>query len=515
MQRTSDNSAIGKSSANNLGDVLGVIERVINDNDKLILTVSSRLSYNDLVNRLFIGSYIIIANPSTGSELLLRVNKVESTINPSPSISGANATYVKIVGKFIISRIRSNDGHRYTSLLMLPISGSLVIYPGSEVIRDFLGLRGNLLIGKALINGYDIPITINEDALMRGLLIMGQPGCGKSLLIKGLIKELRLSNYGNIVVLDRTGEYTRSLVENGIDVLALIPVDLMRLGRPIDIDELRRYVVDMLRMLGFRSRVKISMSASSDYGIKFSAEFQGGGLGRLGVIPLSIRFRWFIERAINYLNPEIRHVITALMLENENALNTVQAFISAVRDPELLNMVGKESVNKAIDFAYSLRDSGFFDAVVNAGNREVDISVFSPLRALRGNVVIIDLHGLPIPLMDIYEVVLIEDIVKWIMRSKSDKTLLIVDNAEGLMYNEDLVNSLINSMRISKYHGVSFIVATRSFSRKLYNEFSNFIIMRMSKPLNLSCPEGANLLNNEFILISPLLNIKCIKGSVA
>ncbi len=208
---------------------------------------------------------------------------------------------------------------------------------------------------------------------------MGQPGCGKSFFIKRLIKELySTSSYENIVILDRTGEYTKDIIENGIDASALIPIDLMKLGRPADIDELKKYVVDKLRILGFqRRRAKISMSMSKNDGIEFNIDFQRKGFGKLSIMPLSIRFRWFIERAANYLDPEIKYVITTLMMENEKALNTVQSFISAIKDPELLNIIGRGPINKAVDLAYSLKDTGFFDAMVNIGGENMDISVFS------------------------------------------------------------------------------------------------------------------------------------------
>ncbi|WP_243677946.1 DUF87 domain-containing protein [Vulcanisaeta distributa] len=270
MQRgsTSDN-AINELDINKLGNVLGIVEKSVNENNRLILTVSSRFSYNDLISKLFIGSYIVVVDASTGNEVLLRVSKVESVINPPLSIrGGVNSTYIRIVSDFVISRIRENGGaFRYASLLVIPINGSMVIYPSSEVIRGFLGLTGNLTFGKTLINGYDIPITLSEDALSRGLLIMGQPGCGKSFFIKRLIKELySMSSYENIVIFDRTGEYTKDLIENGVDASVLIPVDLMKLGRPADIDELKKYIADKLRILGFQRRVRISMSMSKSDG---------------------------------------------------------------------------------------------------------------------------------------------------------------------------------------------------------------------------------------------------------
>ncbi|ADN50777.1 helicase HerA domain-containing protein [Vulcanisaeta distributa] len=518
MQRgnTSD-SSINELSINKLGDVLGIVEKSINENSRLILTVSSKLSYNDLISKLFIGSYVVVVDASTGNEALLRVNKVESIMSPPLSIKGTNSTYVRIAGDFVISRVRGNGSYRYSSLIVIPINGSLVIYPSSEVIREFLGLTGNLSFGKALINGYDIPITLSEDALSGGLLIMGQPGCGKSFFIKRLIKELySTSSYENIVILDRTGEYTKDIIENGIDASALIPVDLMKLGRPADIDELKKYVVDKLRILGFqRRKAKISMSMSKNDGIEFNIDFRRKGFGKLSIMPLSIRFRWFIERAANYLDPEIKYVVTTLMMENEKALNTVQSFISAIKDPELLNIIGRGPINKAVDLAYSLKDTGFFDAMVNIDGENMDISVFSPIRVLRSRVAIIDLHELPDSLMSIYEIILIEDIVKWFIGSRDNKVIMIVDNVEGLMGNKDLLNSLINSIRIGRSHGIYFIVATRLFSRKLYREFGNLMIMRMNSSTKLGCQENTNLLNNEFILISPWLNINCIKGSIA
>ncbi|WP_243666901.1 hypothetical protein [Vulcanisaeta sp. JCM 16159] len=83
------------------------------------------------------------------------------------------------------------------------------------------------------------------------------------------------------------------------------------------------------------------------------------------------------------------------------------------------------------------------------------------------------------------------------------------------MGNKDLLDALINSVRIGRSHGIHFIVATRLFSRRLYMEFGNLMIMRMNTSIKLSCPDGLNLLNNEFVLVSPLLNINCIKGSIA
>ena len=518
MQRgNASGNAINELSINKLGDVLGVIEKSINENHKLILTVSSRLSYNDLISRLFIGSYIMVVDSSTGNEILLKVNKVESAINPPLSIRGANSTYIKIVGDFVISRIKENGSTRYTSSLIIPINSSLVIYPSSEVVREFLGLTGNLSFGRTLINGYDISITLSEDVLSRGLLIMGQPGCGKSLFIKRLIKELySRSSYRNIVIFDRTGEYVKDIVENGIDTAVLIPVDLMKLGRPADIDELKKYIVDKLRILGFQRRnVRILMNMSRNNGIEFNVDFQRRGFGKLTIMPLSIRFRWFIERVVNYLDPEIKYLVTTLMMENEKVLNTVQGFISAIKDPELLNTIGRGPINKAVDLAYSLKGTGLFDAVVNVNGENIDISVFSPIRVLRSRVAIIDLHELPDSLMSIYETILIEDIIKWFIGSRDNKVIMVVDNAEDLMSNKDLLNSLINSIRIGKSHGIYFIVATRLFSKKLYREFGNLMIMRMNSPIKFRCQENTNLLNNEFILISPWLNINCIKGSIA
>ncbi|WP_243666902.1 DUF87 domain-containing protein [Vulcanisaeta sp. JCM 16159] len=433
MQR-SDNNSINRSEINKLGDVIGIVEKGINESNKLILTVGSKLSYNDLVSKFFIGSYIIMVNPSTGSEILLRINKVEPVINPPPSIRGANPTYIKVIGDPVISRIKEGGTFRFVSLSVIPIIGSLVVYPYIDVIKEFLGLMGNLLFGRALINGYEVPIMLNEEALNKGLLIMGQPGCGKSLFIKKLIKELySTSHYENIIVFDRTGEYAKYLVDNGIDASVLVPLDVMKLGRPIDIDELKNYVVDKLRMLGFRKKkAKISIIKSRSDGIKFNVAFQDGGVGKLSIIPLSIRFRWFIERAINYLDPEVRYVVITLMISNDKALNTVQSFISAIKDPELINAIGRGPINKAIDLAYSLRDSGFFDAIVNVGKEDVELSVFSPMRALKSRVVLIDLHELPSSLIGIYEIILIEDIIKWFMSSRDNKVVMVVDNAEGL-----------------------------------------------------------------------------------
>ncbi len=134
---------------------------------------------------------------------------------------------------------------------------------------------------------------------------------------------------------------------------------------------------------------------------------------------------------------------------------------------------------------------------------------------MRSRVAIIDLHELPDSLMSIYEIILVEDIVKWFIGSRDNKVVMIVDNAEGLMGNKDLLNSLINSIRIGRSHGIYFVVATRLFSRKLYREFGNLMMMRMNDSTKLGCQENTNLLNNEFILISPWLNINCIKGSIA
>ena len=165
--------------------------------------------------------------------------------------------------------------------------------------------------------------------------------------------------------------------------------------------------------------------------------------------------------------------------------------------------------------AYSLKDTGLFDAMVNIGGENMDISLFSPIRVLRSRVAIIDLHELPDSLMSIYETILIEDIIRWFIGSRDNRVIMVVDNAEGLMGNKNLLNSLINSVRIGRFHGIYFIVATRLFSKKLYREFGNLMIMRMNSPIKFGCQENTNLLNNEFILISPWLNINCIKGSIA
>ncbi|MGC8542741.1 MAG: helicase HerA domain-containing protein, partial [Vulcanisaeta sp.] len=270
-------------------------------------------------------------------------------------------------------------------------------------------------------------------------------------------------------------------------------------------------------ILGFRNRVRIKMSMSKNDGIEFNVEFSKQGYGKLGVYPLSIRFRWFIERAINYLDPEIKYVITTFMLENDKALNTVQGFISAIKDPELLNTIGRSPVNKAMDLAYSLKSTGYFDAVLNVGGDNIDLSVFSPIRVLKSKLVIFDIHELPESIINIYETLLIEDIVKWFTGSQGVRAVMVVDNAEGLMTNEDLLNSVINSIRIGRIYGVSFIIAARSFSRRLHREFGNTIFMRMSSISSKirGCHESTNLLNNEFILVSPWLNVGCIKGLIA
>ncbi|MGC9153117.1 MAG: helicase HerA domain-containing protein [Vulcanisaeta sp.] len=518
QRRNFENSAINRIDTNKLGDVLGIVERSVNENDKLIMNISSKYSYNDLISRLFIGSYIVVIDSSTNHEVMLRVNKVEGMINSPLSIRGTEATYVRIVGEFVLTRALDNGSYKYTSFLIIPANGSLVIYPNADTIQEFLGLRGNLLLGKASINGHDIPILIKDKALDKGFLIIGQPGCGKSLLIKKIIRELYpMEDYKNIIIFDRTGEYAKHLIENGLNASILIPLDLMKLNRPIDIDELRKYIIDKLRILGFRNRVRIKMSMSKNDGIEFNVEFSKQGYGKLGVYPLSIRFRWFIERAINYLDPEIKYVITTFMLENDKALNTVQGFISAIKDPELLNTIGRSPVNKAMDLAYSLKSTGYFDAVLNVGGDNIDLSVFSPIRVLKSKLVIFDIHELPESIINIYETLLIEDIVKWFTGSQGVRAVMVVDNAEGLMTNEDLLNSVINSIRIGRIYGVSFIIAARSFSRRLHREFGNTIFMRMSSISSKirGCHESTNLLNNEFILVSPWLNVGCIKGLIA
>ncbi|KUO79154.1 MAG: hypothetical protein AT718_02175 [Vulcanisaeta sp. JCHS_4] len=517
MQRRDINSVINEAGVNRLGDVLGIVERSVNEGNRLILTVGSRLSYNDIISRLFIGSYVLVIDSTTNSEVMLKVSKIENIPNPPPSIGGLDSTYVKVFGDFVITRTGNNGTYRYSSLLIIPASGSLLLYPNDETIRDFFGLRGNLPIGKAMINGFSVPVTIDSKALDKGMLIIGQPGCGKSLLTKGIIKELyTISDYRNIVIIDRTGEYTKYLVERGLNVSLLLPLDLMRLGRSIDIDELRRYVIDKLRVLGFRSKVKVKMSLSKDDGVEFNVYFPKREFGSLSVFPSSIRFRWFIERAINYLDPEVKYIVTTLMMENDKSLNTVQNFMNALRNPELLNLLNKSSINKAMDLAYFLRNSGYFDAVINVGGENIDISIYSPMRLLRNKLVIFDIHELPEYLLNVYEVVLMEDIIRWLMGLRNGKVIIVVDNAEGLMGSNDLLSTLINNVRIGRIYGVSFIIATRTFSRKLYREFGNVVFMRMSNsPLRINCNETTNLLNNEFILLSPWLNIDCIKGSIA
>ncbi|MCG2881203.1 MAG: hypothetical protein L7G96_07775, partial [Vulcanisaeta sp.] len=96
---------------------------------------------------------------------MIRINGVEALPNPPPSIGGLESTYVKVIGEVVITRFKDNDTYRYSSHPIIPINGSLLIYPNSEVIRDFLGIRGDVVIGKALINGFEIPVAINNKAL--------------------------------------------------------------------------------------------------------------------------------------------------------------------------------------------------------------------------------------------------------------------------------------------------------------------------------------------------------------
>ncbi len=509
-----DNSSINKL----YGDILGVIEKSINENNRLIIIMGTKLSYNELVSKLFVGSYIVIMDQVRKSDVMIKVNNVESMINLPPSISGVDPTHVKVSGSFIITRIRGEDSYKYTTIHVIPTNGSLVIYPNSNIIKEFLGLSGDLVLGTTMINGFSIPITLSNEIVNKGLLIIGQPGCGKSLLIKNITKELYLmKSHDNIIILDRTGEYPRDLAQRGIDVSILMLMDLMKLNRPIDIDELRKYVIDSLRMLGFNSKAKIMMNVSKENGIDFHISFPKRKYGELIVLPSSIRFRWLIERAINYLEPEVKHVISAIMMKNEKALSTIQNFINMMKDPELANTVGKESISKAMELAYSLKESGYFDALVNVGNEIIDLSIFSPIRALKSRITIIDLHELPESLMNIYEVILMEDIVKWFMGSRNNKVIIVVDNAEGLANDKNVLSALIRSMRGGKAYGVSFIVSTRIPIRKIYTEFGNIILMRISTGfLRLGgCRDDTNLLDKEFLLISPLLNINCLKGSLA
>ena len=517
QSRNIERATTGTASIGGLGELIGVIERSINEGNKLILTVSSKLGYNDLINKLIIGYYVLIIDPANRGEVMIRINGVEALPNPPPSIGGLESTYVKVIGEVVITRFKDNDTYRYSSHPIIPINGSLLIYPNSEVIRDFLGIRGDVVIGKALINGFEIPVAINNKALEGNMLIIGQPGSGKSLLIKRIVKGLYLSDYGNVIIIDRTGEYVKYLVENGVSISLVLPIDLMRLGRPIDVDELRKYVIDKLRVLGFRSRVKVRMSISRNGGVEFTIDFIRRRFGKLRVYPLSIKFRWFIERAVNFFDPEIKYVVTKLIVDNEKAVSTAQSFIEILRKPELVDLFGKPPINKAIDLAYTLMRSGYFDAVINIGGENIDISIYSPMRALRNKIIVFDIHEMPEHLLNIYETILIEDVIKWFMGSPGNKAVMIIDNAEGLIDNKNLLNALVNSVRVGKLYGVFFIIATRVFSRKLYREFSNVVFMRMSNSsmVGLKCYDPANLLNNEFIVISPWFNINCIKGSVA
>ncbi|BDR91515.1 helicase HerA domain-containing protein [Vulcanisaeta souniana] len=507
------------SSINKLyGDILGVIEKSINENNKLIMVMGTKLSYNELISKLFVGSYVVIIDKVRKSDVMIKVNNVESMVSPPPSISGAEPTYVKVSGSFVVTRIMEGDSYKYTTMHIIPTVGSLVIYPNSNIIKEFLGLGGDLVLGMTMINGYNIPMSLSNEIVSKGLLIIGQPGCGKSLLIKNIINGLYITkSHNNIVILDRTGEYPKDLVRHGIGASILMPMDLMKLNRPIDLDELRKYVIDKLRMLGFNGKTKITMDVSKENGIDFHINFLKQEIGELIVFPSSIRFRWFIERAINYLDPEIRYAILEIMIKDEKALSTIQSFISVLKDSELTNMVGKGSIGKAMELAYLLRDSGYFDALVNVGSDNIDLSIFSPIRVLKGRVTVIDLHELPESLMNIYETILIEDIIGWFRGSRNNRVVIVVDNAEGLANDKNVLSALISNMRIGKAHGVSFIVSTRVPIRKIYTEFGNIAIMRTNTdPLRLGgCQDDTGLLDKEFLLVSPLLNINCLKGSLA
>jgi hypothetical protein len=73
MQRRDINSVINEAGINRLGDVLGIVERSVNEGNRLILTVGSRLSYNDIISRLFIGSYVLVIDSTINSEVMLSV----------------------------------------------------------------------------------------------------------------------------------------------------------------------------------------------------------------------------------------------------------------------------------------------------------------------------------------------------------------------------------------------------------------------------------------------------------
>ncbi|MCG2881204.1 MAG: hypothetical protein L7G96_07780 [Vulcanisaeta sp.] len=60
QSRNIERATTGTASIGGLGELIGVIERSINEGNKLILTVSSKLGYNDLINKLIIGYYVLL-----------------------------------------------------------------------------------------------------------------------------------------------------------------------------------------------------------------------------------------------------------------------------------------------------------------------------------------------------------------------------------------------------------------------------------------------------------------------
>ncbi|WP_069806722.1 hypothetical protein [Vulcanisaeta thermophila] len=487
-------------------EVIGQVERAVLDGDNLILTINSHLSHNTIMRMLSRKSIILIRNEA-GNELLTEVRGIEALAPIPPSIPEPNRTRIRIVAKPIALKTTINGRPRYVRGIIIPAMGSAVIEPGMGTIMEALDLRGDVTIGKAIINNQEVPIKVSVDELVNGLYVVSGEGDWRFRVIMNILRNERLSKeYESIIIMDRSGKYVGALIHGELcgqcredDKALFIPVDLARLERAVDMEEVVKYIMDRLRIAGLRGKVKVKLTTTKR-GIKLTVNTDRG-YGFL-TYPTTISTRWFMEEIVEMgvLGASVNYVLQAVMSKGEG-VDSIGDFINKIQNEVT---TPRASVIKTLNLLMRLKRTGYFDLLINIRNKTMKPPI-NPLGILGSKFVVYDLHEMPMELMNTYQLVLMKNVLRWFI-TEGRRALLILDDVDGIIRSRRLLNEFINLIRL-KNNNVAMIISSRVNNGEIRNHVGSTV---MTGSMPGDCV-GAPTTDKPITLITPT---RCITGSL-
>lgn len=322
-------------------------------------------------------SRVVLVRDHDGHEAVIRVDSME-----------VRGGVVELPGLMLRPRVWVTG-----EVLVMDRCGNIMNNASVFELDGYVEEGDGYVVGK--LRGVDSSVVVSDESIRGGVLVIGEPRVRRVFMshLMGLLK----SRY-SVILLGTLGGYLRILGEDCRGLMVILPVDMGRLGRVVEIEELHGYVKDyLLSNLGgglFRFRVR----ASRGMGIEYRISRDGFSLI---VKPISIDFSWILRR----LNePWLRYLYAKTGARDlESLIEGIEEGMS--RGADWLRVMDREHLGRLIPRLHWLRDTGLFDVKVRVGNTHVKLST-----AGLSECVLVDLSNIPEQIVGMYILGFLEDV---------------------------------------------------------------------------------------------------------